>query len=252
MYQTKREQQPGAIHYEQGDIFTSQAQTIVCPVNTVGAMGKALAANFAHRFPGLLDAYRQDCTAKRLTIGHPTLYKQFTPFLLCFPTKQHYRDGSQLEWIAQGLLYFAANYQRAGITSIAWPRLGCGEGRLTWDQVEPVMQRYLGEVAGAGRCQVQIYHLEEPQAAKEPPQAQDPRATLFFFDESAPQAAKETHKGYAGPYAPPERNCLVCGRCLWIWTGQRYQCMSGDPAHAERERDMQAHPERYYVEEPRS
>jgi O-acetyl-ADP-ribose deacetylase (regulator of RNase III) len=233
------------IEQHQGDLFTAPAQTIVCPVNTVGTMGKGLAADFARRFPGLEEAYRRDCKAGRLTVEHPTLYKQFTPWVLCFPTKMHYRDASQLEWIAQGLIYFTQNYQRAGITSIAWPRLGCGEGRLTWEQVEPMMLRYLGEVAGAGRCQVQIYHLP---AAEEAEGTEEPGPTLFFFTGS--QARPETHggeRGYAGPYPPPDRACYVCQCRAWVWTGEGYQCGSGDPAHAERERDLQEHPERYYA-----
>jgi O-acetyl-ADP-ribose deacetylase (regulator of RNase III) len=34
-------------------------------------------------------------------------------------------------------------YRRRHIVSVAFPPLGCGHGGLKWDQVEPLMRRYL-------------------------------------------------------------------------------------------------------------
>lgn len=39
------------LHYVSDDIFASAAQTLVNPVNTVGVMGKGIAAEFERRFP---------------------------------------------------------------------------------------------------------------------------------------------------------------------------------------------------------
>lgn len=39
------------IEYIEGDIFSSPAQVIVNPVNTVGVMGKGLALAFKQRYP---------------------------------------------------------------------------------------------------------------------------------------------------------------------------------------------------------
>jgi len=42
-----------------------------------------------------------------------------------------------------GLEKFVQNYQARGITEIAFPRLGCGNGGLEWSDVKPLMEGYL-------------------------------------------------------------------------------------------------------------
>ena len=38
---------------------------------------------------------------------------------------------------------FLEIYEKEGITSIAFPKLGCGNGGLDWAEVKPVMEKYL-------------------------------------------------------------------------------------------------------------
>lgn len=38
---------------------------------------------------------------------------------------------------------FVEIYEKEGITSIAFPKLGCGNGGLDWAEVKPVMEKYL-------------------------------------------------------------------------------------------------------------
>lgn len=38
------------IEYIRGDIFSTNCEAIVCPVNTVGVMGKGLALEFKRRY----------------------------------------------------------------------------------------------------------------------------------------------------------------------------------------------------------
>lgn len=51
-----------------GDIFESKASVLLCPANTVGAMGKGLAQVFRHRHPDLYYRYKQQCRKRRF---HP-------------------------------------------------------------------------------------------------------------------------------------------------------------------------------------
>lgn len=53
--------------------------------------------------------------------------------------KQHWKDSSKPEYIAEGLDWFVKNYQKLGITSIAFPALGCGRGGLSWEVVGKMM-----------------------------------------------------------------------------------------------------------------
>jgi hypothetical protein len=54
--------------------------------------------------------------------------------------------ASKLEYIEKGLEYFVANYKKAGIQSIAFPKLGAQNGKLSWDDVGPLMAKYLSQI----------------------------------------------------------------------------------------------------------
>jgi O-acetyl-ADP-ribose deacetylase (regulator of RNase III) len=132
------------IYYLKGDIFNSQAQVIVNTVNCKGVMGKGLALAFKQRYPDMFLTYQQECKTGKLRIGRPTLYQKSSPWILNFPTKDHWKFPSKMEYIEKGLAYFAAHYREVGITSIAFPKLGAQNGKLSWDDVGPVMAKYLG------------------------------------------------------------------------------------------------------------
>lgn len=127
-----------------GDLFESDAQTLVNTVNCVGVMGKGIALEFKKRFPDMFEEYAQLCRAGKVQLGRPYLYKRVTPpWILNFPTKDHWRGVSRLEDIIRGLEHLEANYERWGITSLAVPPLGSGQGQLEWRVVGPTLYRHL-------------------------------------------------------------------------------------------------------------
>jgi uncharacterized protein YwgA/O-acetyl-ADP-ribose deacetylase (regulator of RNase III) len=127
-----------------GDIFNSRAQTLVNTVNIVGVMGKGIALEFKNRFPEMFNDYKRRCDAKDVKLGRPYLYKTIDgPWILNFPTKDHWRSVSKLSDIIEGLQYLERNYRKWGIESLAVPPLGCGNGELDWRVVGPVLYRYL-------------------------------------------------------------------------------------------------------------
>ena len=131
------------ITYLKGDIFSSPAQVLVNTVNTVGVMGKGVALEFKKRYPEMFTAYERVCKAKQLEIGKLFLWKGPEKWVLMFPTKVHWRNPSKIEYIEAVLQKFSATYADKGITSAAFPRLGCGNGGLDWKQVQPLMEQYL-------------------------------------------------------------------------------------------------------------
>ncbi|HTK06993.1 MAG TPA: macro domain-containing protein [Ktedonobacteraceae bacterium] len=131
------------IHYRKDDIFLSEAQVLVNAVNCKGIMGKGIALAFKQRYPEMFATYQQECQTGTLRIGKPTLYRESTPWILNFPTKDHWRENSKIEYLETGLAYFTAHYKETGITSIAFPKLGTKNGRLSWDEVGPLMAKYL-------------------------------------------------------------------------------------------------------------
>lgn len=123
-----------------GDLFSSQAQTLVNTVNCVGVMGKGVALEFKKRFPATFDDYAARCDRKQVRLGEPYLFRDpgGRP-ILNFPTKGHWRSSSRLADIERGLDFFARNYADWGIASIAFPPLGCGNGGLEWSEVGPLI-----------------------------------------------------------------------------------------------------------------
>lgn len=131
------------IEYIEGNIFDSPAQVIVNTVNTVGVMGKGLALSFKQRYPDMFERYKTACEKKQLAIGKLMLVYEPDHWLLLFPTKENWRHPSKLEYIEKGLMKFSNTYADKNITSIAFPKLGCGNGGLDWEDVKPLMEKYL-------------------------------------------------------------------------------------------------------------
>ena len=131
-----------------GDIFQSKAQTLVNTVNCVGVMGKGIALDFKNRFPEMYDDYFRRCEAQQVKLGQPYLYKPLIPpWILNFPTKDHWRSVARLQDIVRGLEYLELHYRDWGITSLAVPPLGCGQGQLEWRVVGPTLYRHLKRLA---------------------------------------------------------------------------------------------------------
>ena len=131
-----------------GDMFESSAQTLVNTVNTVGVMGKGVALEFKHRFPDMFEDYRQRCERGEVRLGKPYLYRRpGPPHILNFPTKGHWRAVSRLRDIVQGLEYLEAHLDEWGITSLAVPPLGCGQGGLDWSVVGPTLYQHLSRLS---------------------------------------------------------------------------------------------------------
>lgn len=137
------------IKYSDGDIFTSGAECIVNPVNTVGVMGGGLALQFKKRFPENFEVYKDLCDGNLLKTGEIHLFmtdQEFIPYYIVnFPTKQHYKDPSLLEYIEPGLINMKEMLEMFDVKSVAIPALGCGLGGLNWNDVYPLIEKHFGE-----------------------------------------------------------------------------------------------------------
>ncbi len=126
------------------NMLESAWQTIVVPVNCKGTMGNGLAKAMANRFPGLEDYYKDLCKSKLLTPGKVG-YWSVDPFkrILIFPTKDDWKNPSELSYIEDGLKAFVDSYERNGITAIVFPAIGCGKGGLDYQDVRKLLHQYL-------------------------------------------------------------------------------------------------------------
>jgi O-acetyl-ADP-ribose deacetylase (regulator of RNase III) len=136
------------VTYIIGDLFKSPAKVLVNTVNTVGVMGKGIAKMFKAVYPEMFLRYQHLCERGELTVGRLWLYKTSHKWILNFPTKVSWKHPSKPEYIEAGLKRFVATYSQHGITSIAFPKLGCGNGELDWERtVRPLMEKYLAHLA---------------------------------------------------------------------------------------------------------
>jgi len=130
-----------------GDILKSKAQTLINTVNCVGIMGKGIALEFKKRFPEMFKEYVEKCERKEVKLGAPYPYRTlFPPQIVNFPTKDHWKSVSRVSDIERGLQHLLRHYKEWGITSLAVPPLGCGNGQLEWKVVGPLIYRYIKQM----------------------------------------------------------------------------------------------------------
>ncbi len=125
----------------QGNLLEANTEALVNTVNTVGVMGKGIALQFKRAFPENFKAYEKASKQGALSIGKMFSFDlgEFSRprFIINFPTKEHWRGSSRLEYIDAGLIDLLNEVKRLHITSIAVPALGCSNGGLAWPDVRP-------------------------------------------------------------------------------------------------------------------
>ncbi|SRR6266536_1803673 len=145
----------GEIQYVQGDLLASCAHVLVIPVNCVGVAGRGLALECRQRYPEWFDLYREACVTGLLGVDTPVLHQVAGRNILSFATKYHWRSPAHSGYIHAGLRYLLVRSGPWDVPGqvIAFPKLGCGAGGLSWELVHPVMEEALSRLV----CDVLIY-----------------------------------------------------------------------------------------------
>lgn len=138
------------IEYTRGNLLEADVEALVNTVNTVGVMGKGIALMFKEAFPKNFAAYEAACKSQQVMTGRMFVTEQDAllgpRWIINFPTKQHWRARTRMEWIESGLEDLKRVIREQGIRSIALPPLGCGNGGLDWDMVRPRIEAALAEL----------------------------------------------------------------------------------------------------------
>lgn len=167
------------LEFKQGNLFEEKVEALVNTVNCVGVMGKGIALQFKQAYPENFRHYEKACKTgevqpgRMFTVATGSL---FNPrYIINFPTKRHWKGKSKIEDIKSGLVALVAEVQQLGITSIAIPPLGCGNGALNWSEVKPLI-----ESAFAQLSDIEIIIFEPvgaPAAEKMPVATKKPNMT---------------------------------------------------------------------------
>lgn len=136
-----------------GDLLKQDdIDAIVNAVNCVGVMGKGIALQFKNQWPSNFAAYVAACKTGSVQPGRMFLHDLgglVKPhYIVNFPTKEHWRDLSKIEFICSGLVDLVSQVRRLHIRSIAIPALGCGNGGLRWSDVRPLIENAFQDEPG--------------------------------------------------------------------------------------------------------
>lgn len=154
---------------QDGDIFQSGAHILVNPVNCVGVMGKGLAQKFRIRYPNMYKQYKEHCRTIGMSPGNNYIYEikapvGFTKYIFNVATKNHWSEDSSLAIIDKAMYSIVYDMLYADYSDIykpyrqseksrpnvliAIPALGCGEGKLEFKDVYPIIQRNVSRLEG--------------------------------------------------------------------------------------------------------
>jgi len=102
----------------------------------LAVMGRGIAKDAADRFPKL----PQQLAWKLKNYGNHVFF--FLPYrIFTFPTKNDWKDPSDLSLIRQS----CEELRMISAGRVFLPRPGCSNGKLAWDEVEPILSEVLAE-----------------------------------------------------------------------------------------------------------
>lgn len=139
-----------------GNIFSSKCKCIVNTVNCVGVMGAGIALECKLRWPDMFADYSMKCKTKTVRIGSVDLFKANNRWIINFPTKNHWRNPSKIEYLEQGLQSFRNLATVTPLVSVAFPILGSQNGGLNPEIVLNLMKSALTELP----CEIEIYKYD--------------------------------------------------------------------------------------------
>ena len=172
------------INTVKGNLLEANAEALVNTVNCVGVMGKGIALQFRQTYPENYKRYKKACDNNEVVPGKMYIFDRgalnFKPgeprYIINFPTKQHWRGKSKIEYIEDGLDALIDEVKRLDIRSIAIPPLGCGNGGLEWNEVRPRIESAFNQLPDVEVLLFEPGHA--PQADEVRIRTAKPRMTL--------------------------------------------------------------------------
>jgi O-acetyl-ADP-ribose deacetylase (regulator of RNase III) len=230
------------IELAKGNLLQAPVEALVNTVNTAGVMGRGIALQFKQAYPRMFRVYEAACHAGEVRLGTMQVFDLGglaggPRWIINFPTKGNWRAKSRMQDIEAGLTDLVATIKRLGISSIAIPPLGCGNGGMNWSDVRPRIEAALAEVpnvrvliyppSGAPEAEAMLNRTTRPNMTigraalivlmdRYLKGLLDPVVTLLelhklmYFLQEAGQPLKLAYEaGPYGPYAPRLRQVLI-------------------------------------------
>ena len=133
-----------------GNLLEAEADALVNTVNVVGVMGKGIALQFKNAYPANFMAYAKAYKTGEVKLGKMFLFNDSyltdPRLIINFRTKGHWRNGSKLANVANGLDDLRQVIIEHRLKTVALPPLGCGNGGLAWNVVRAVIETKLADL----------------------------------------------------------------------------------------------------------
>jgi hypothetical protein len=127
--------------------FTTNGNTKIVKDKVHAVMGKGIAKEIADAFPHIPEQLGE-CLAD--TCNHVycmgvDVYKDNMYILYSFPTKLNWWEKSSFDLIEQSCKELVKAVKAESANYIYIPRPGCGNGGLNWEDVKPILEKYLDD-----------------------------------------------------------------------------------------------------------
>ena len=195
------------IRFVTGNLFDSDAYALVNAVNCEGVMGKGIAYQFKRRYPRNFEAYREACVSGFLRPGKLFSCEEGGKLIVNFPTKDKWRNSSEMSYIHDGLMELSDLIKNRRIPSVAIPPLGAGNGGLVWRDVRRLMEERLYSVSA--HCAISIYEPSEKSGERPVSEPRLGVSGLVMLEIMA----------RLGPLASKERVKRVCRKISFAFEG---------------------------------
>jgi O-acetyl-ADP-ribose deacetylase (regulator of RNase III) len=122
------------------NIFNAEEDAIIVTVNTVGAMGRGIALECKERYPAVYERYHKLCKDGEFTVDKMLRCETKDKPLILFPTKEHWRNPSNLSNILYLCKRLPLACEKWGIKSVAIPPLGLANGWLKKESIKEITE----------------------------------------------------------------------------------------------------------------
>lgn len=135
----------------EGNIFTADCQSLVCPVTLQGMLSRGLARKFSLRFNGLSEHYKDLCNTLELQIGQVASYRpdENGKNVILLPTRLNndVKYPVTLKYIERSLKDLANRYDELNVESLAITPIGCGQSKFCFTrEIGPLYYKILDKM----------------------------------------------------------------------------------------------------------
>ena len=132
------------IHTVTGSLLDANVEMIVHGVaqNRRDQMGKGIAKEIKALWPGSFLRFAAYRDSHRFDAGDAWIDKNNWMMIAYVATQPDLRRA-ELKYIDAGMKDLRKKIEKEGISSVGLPRIGCGYGRLKWNDVRPIIEKHL-------------------------------------------------------------------------------------------------------------